>query len=148
MLNGIGQSCALTPITIFHPLRPHCGPSSLRTSQPMLPFLPGTNWQGFGLLDVNQCCYDCFIASLCFSNALLFTAFVPSSGLLGQSPDTRRCQLSLHPASISLNWGISAARMLRMAASSQGKKVQEPLCLRLASPGTPIGVQRDGRILE
>lgn len=48
---------------------------------------------------------DCFIASLCFFNVLLFSGFVSSSGLLGQSPDLGRCQPSLHPASISLNWG-------------------------------------------
>lgn len=79
----------------------------------------------------------CCIASLCFFQCAPICSICLIIWTLGQSPDPRRCQSSLHPASISLNRGISAARMLRVAASAQGKKAQEPLCLRLISPGIP-----------
>lgn len=134
MRNGIRQPCALTPISIFHPLRPH---SSLRMAQPKLPFLPGTHWQGFGLLDVTQCCYGLFHSLPVFFQCAPICNICLIIWTIGAEPDPRRCQSSLHPASISLNWGISAARMLRMAASGQGKKAQESLCPRLASPGIP-----------
>lgn len=103
----------------------------------MPPFPRGTHWRGFGLSVVARCCCGLLQSLPCFSNALLFAAFVSSSGLLGRSPDPRRCQSPLHPASVSPNRGISAARMLRVATSVQGKKAQEPLCLRLTSPGIP-----------
>lgn len=147
MLNGIGQPCALTPITIFHPLRPHCVPSSARTSQQMLPFLPGTKWQSFGLLDVNQCCYGRFHSFPVFFQCAPICSICLIIWTIGAEPRSKKVPVVTPPCQHFPELGISAARMLRMAASGQGKKAQEPLCLRLASPGTPIGARRDGRIL-
>lgn len=62
VLNRTGQprTSSRNPHHHLPPFRPHCRLPSFPVARPMLPFLPGTPWQGFGLLDVNQCCYALF----------------------------------------------------------------------------------------
>lgn len=99
VLNRTGQPCtsSLNPYHHPPPFRPHCRLPSLLVAQPMLPFLPGTHWQGFGLLDVNQCCYGLFRSLPVFSQRAPIYSICLIIWTIGVEPRSRKVPATTPP---------------------------------------------------